>query len=125
MFLASAPELITNHRRGDIRILATLGEARSPYLPDVPTFKEAGIDIHAPGWFGFYAPAGTPPDRIAQLEKYVTEAIRLPAIRSLAESLGFQVSGTSGAELARIQREQFERWGAVVKVLGLKKRQSH
>jgi tripartite-type tricarboxylate transporter receptor subunit TctC len=123
MFLASAPELIANHRRGDIRIVATLGEARSPYLPDVPTFTEAGVDIYAPGWFGFYAPAGTPPDRIAQLETYMTEAMRLPAIRSLAESLGFQVSGTSGTDLARIQREQFEHWGSVVDGLGLKMRQ--
>jgi tripartite-type tricarboxylate transporter receptor subunit TctC len=124
MFLASAPELITNHRRGDIRIVATLGEARLPYLPDVPTFRESGVDIYVPGWFGLYAPAGTPPDRIAKLEKYMTEAIRLPAVRSLAESVGYQVSGTSGAELARIQREQFERWYTVVKSLGLKQRQS-
>jgi tripartite-type tricarboxylate transporter receptor subunit TctC len=46
-------------RRGDIRIVATLGETRSPYLSDVPTFKEAGVEIHAPGLFGLYAPAGT------------------------------------------------------------------
>jgi tripartite-type tricarboxylate transporter receptor subunit TctC len=124
MFLASAPELITNHRRGEIRIIATLGEARSPSLPDVPTFKEGGVDIYAPGWFGLYAPAGTPRDRIAQLGTYMTESMKVPAIRSLAESLGFQVSGIGGAELARVQREQFERWGAVVKTLGMKMRPS-
>jgi hypothetical protein len=50
--------------------------------------------------------------------------MKVPAIRSLAESVGFQVSGEGGAELARIQREQFERWGAVVKTLGLKMRSS-
>jgi tripartite-type tricarboxylate transporter receptor subunit TctC len=119
MFIASNAELITSHRRGQVRILATAGEARSAYMPDIPTFREQGVDVVAPGWFAFYAPAGVPQARASQLEKHIGEAMRLPATKALAESLSFHVSGTTAAELGRIQREQFERWGLVVKASGL------
>ena len=119
MFIASHAELITSHRRGQVHILATAGEARSIYLPNIPTFREQGVDVVAPGWFAFYAPAGVSRERVSQLEEHIGEAMRLPATKSLAEALGFQVSGTSAAELGRIQREQFDRLGRAVKASGL------
>src|SRR6201995_2442125 len=53
---------ITQHRSGGIRIVAVSGPTRSPFLTEVPTLKEAGVDIVADGWYGMWLPAGSPPD---------------------------------------------------------------
>lgn len=54
-------DFISNHRAGKLRILATSGAKRSPFIPDVPTFAEQGFpDFVVEEWFGFYAPARTP-----------------------------------------------------------------
>jgi tripartite-type tricarboxylate transporter receptor subunit TctC len=119
IYIASHAELIASYRRGEVRILGTAGAVRTSDLPEIPTLREQGIDFNAPGWFGFYAPAGTPPEQVAILENHLSKAIKLPVINTFAESLGFRVSGTSAADLARIQREQFDHWQAVVKVSGL------
>ena len=47
-------------RPGEVKILAVSTAKRSPYLPDVPTLKEAGIDVEADAWMGLIAPAHTP-----------------------------------------------------------------
>ena len=70
-------ELIQHHESGGIRIIATVGPARSPFLPDVPTLKESGVDIEAPGWSAFYAPARTPREVVGRLERDIVTAIQL------------------------------------------------
>jgi tripartite-type tricarboxylate transporter receptor subunit TctC len=120
IYIASAAELIEHHRAGGIRILATAGEARAPTLPDVPTLKESGVNIEAPGWFAFYAAAGTPAAVRERLEKEITAAAAAPAIRAKIEALGFQAADTSAADLKRVQRAEFDAWGAVVKATGFK-----
>ena len=55
-------DAIPQHRAGGIRILAVSSAARSPFLPDVPTLKESGVDLVADGWYGMWLPAGSSPD---------------------------------------------------------------
>src|SRR6185437_2213406 len=66
--IALTAELIEHHKSGAVRLLATADAARSPFLPDVPTLRESGIEIEAPGWFAFYARAGTPEAILGRLE---------------------------------------------------------
>jgi tripartite-type tricarboxylate transporter receptor subunit TctC len=59
--ISAVSDLIEIHRAGKIRIIATSGAQRSPLLPDVSTFKEAGFPaVEATGWIAMYAPANTP-----------------------------------------------------------------
>lgn len=115
LYIAMTAELIEQHKRGALRLLATAGAARSPFLPDVPTFRESGIDIEAPGWFAFYAPAGTPEDIVARLEKEIVAATNAPEMRTKIETMGYLPTGTTSDALRKIQRADFERWGPIVK----------
>ncbi len=120
LYCALTAELIEQHKSGAIRILATADAARSPFLSDIPTLRESGIPIDAPGWFGFYAPARTPGDLVAILEEKIAAATNAPDARTKILAMGYQPTGTTSETLKRIQREDFERWGTVVKASGFK-----
>ena len=60
--VTTTSDLLEQHKAGRIRVLATSDRQRSPFLPDVPTFKEAGYDIQGTGWYGVFVPAKTPAD---------------------------------------------------------------
>ena len=61
-----------------LRILAISGEKRSPFAPDVPTFKEAGLDLSATGWNAFFAPANMPKAKVDMLATAIQEVMRDP-----------------------------------------------
>ena len=71
----SAGGVITLAKSGKVRVLAVTGEKRSPFLPEVPTFREAGIELEIPAWFGMFAPAGTPAAVVARLNLEFNKAI--------------------------------------------------
>jgi tripartite-type tricarboxylate transporter receptor subunit TctC len=120
LYIALTAELIEPHRSGALRLLATADAARSPFLSDVPTLRESGIAIEAPGWFAFYAPARTPADVVERLEKEIVAATNLPDLRARITAMGYQPTGTTSETLRRTQRKDFARWGAVVKASGFK-----
>lgn len=119
-YFGPTQELVEAHKAGNIRILATSGAARSPALPEVPTFREAGYAIEADVWFGVYAPRKTPAEVIMRLNKTIVAAIQSSDIRTRMLALGLRPTGTSSTELAEIQHADFERWGPVVKASGFK-----
>ena len=60
-------EALELHKAGRVRIIATTGDARTPFAEGVPTLKELGVDVEAPLWFAVYAPAATPPATVEKL----------------------------------------------------------
>lgn len=112
---------VTPHAaKGDVKILAVSTGKRSPYLPDVPTLKESGIDVEADAWVGLIAPAGTPPAIIEQINNKVVEALKVPAVR---ERLGTQLMepvGSSPTELRALMGREIERWAPVIKAANIK-----
>jgi tripartite-type tricarboxylate transporter receptor subunit TctC len=123
LYIALTAELIEQHRSAAVRLLATADAARSPFLPDVPTLREGGIAIEAPGWFAFYAPAGTPEDVVARLEQAIVAAENAPEMRAKIETMGYLPTGTTSDALRMIQRADFERWGRVIKASGFDAKQ--
>jgi tripartite-type tricarboxylate transporter receptor subunit TctC len=106
---------------GKMRALATTAPQRSPLLPDVPTFTEAGfpkIDISA--WFAVMAPAGTPAPILDTLNQQIVAALRVPEVRQKIIEAGFTVSGTSRADTDRMLKNEAQRWATVVKASGFK-----
>jgi tripartite-type tricarboxylate transporter receptor subunit TctC len=120
MHITVAGEFIEHHKAGSIRILATAGASRSRFLPAVPTLRESGFDLVAPNWFAMYAPAGTPANVAERLLAAILDALQNAEIRARIETLGFEVAGTTGEDLARIQRADYERWGPIIKASGFK-----
>lgn len=120
LFFTSTQDLVEAHKAGRVRVLATSGRARSPALPDVPTFIEDGYDIRGEGWYGIYAPTGTQPALIAQLNRAVREAVGTPEFGKRLTALGVQPTGTSPEEFANIIKADSDLWGPVVKASGFR-----
>jgi tripartite-type tricarboxylate transporter receptor subunit TctC len=105
---------------GAVKILAVSTAKRSPYLPTIPTLKEAGIDVEADAWMGMIAPAGTPEGVVAKIRHEVVEALRTTAVRDKLAAQLMEPIGNSPAEFrARIDGE-IARWAPIIKAAGIK-----
>ena len=108
------------HRAGRIRMLATSGAGRSPFTPDVATYREQGFDIEAEGWYGTYVAAGTPMAIVDKYSKIFAGAMQSPRGRELMNNFRLLPAGTTPGELAAVQRRDFERWAPAIKASGFK-----
>ena len=116
--VTTTSDLLEQHKSGRIRVLATSDNARSPFLPDIPTFKEIGYDIVGTGWYAVYAPAKTPADVVDKLNKAIVAAVQSPPVKEKLLAFGLVPTGTSAAELGRIQKADSELWAPAVKASG-------
>jgi len=118
MVFSTISDFVEMHQAGRIRILATSGAERAPFVPDVPTFREAGFDIQGTSWYGAFAPARTPRETIDRYSTIIAAAVRMSDVRERVLAWGLQPTGTTAAEFAAIQKADAERWGPVVKASG-------
>jgi tripartite-type tricarboxylate transporter receptor subunit TctC len=118
MVFTTISDLVELHKGGRVRILATSGAERSPFTPDVATFREAGFDIQGSAWYGVFAPARTPADIVDRHSKILADAVRVPEVRERLLAYGLQPTGTSAQEFAAIQKADSERWAPAVKASG-------
>ena len=105
---------------GKARLLAVSGAKRDPAFPDVPTFKESGYDMVGTGWYGLFAPAGTPAETIDRLSKAAIAAIKDPGTSKRMLDIGLEPTGLGPADLARIMQADYDKWGPVIKASGFK-----
>jgi tripartite-type tricarboxylate transporter receptor subunit TctC len=110
-------------RAGKIKALANLSAARSASMPDIPTADETGVPgLYMSGWFGFWAPRGTPKDIIAKLNAATVEALADPAIRKRFTELGLDVAPRAQQTpegLAAFQKAEIEKWWPIIKAAGI------
>jgi tripartite-type tricarboxylate transporter receptor subunit TctC len=112
-------DFLANHRAGKMRILATSGSQRSPFVPEIPTFAEQGFpDLVVDEWFSFFAPARTPVNVIAAANAAINAAVKDKSVVDSLAMVGLIAQGSTVEELARSQKEQFDRWGPLVKRVG-------
>jgi tripartite-type tricarboxylate transporter receptor subunit TctC len=105
---------------GKVKILAVSTAKRSPFLPQIPTLKEARIDVEADAWMGMIAPGRTPEAIVARIQREVVEAIGTTAIRDkLAAQLMEPIGNTPAEFRARIEGE-IARWAPVIKAADVK-----
>ena len=118
---SSVASPISHIRSGRLRALAVTGRDRSPMLPEVPTFAEAGFpDYDAPIWFGFMAPAGTPPAVVARIHDELAKSLAKPAIHELFQAQGARVFTISSAEFSRRLAAEMQTWKDLVARRGIK-----
>lgn len=118
IIVTTTSDLVQMHKAGRIRVLATSDKSRSPFLPDVPTFRESGYDLTATGWYGIFAPAKTPPDVVARLNTVIVDAVRSADVNERLLAFGLQPTGTSAAEFAKIVQANSDLWAPAVKASG-------
>jgi tripartite-type tricarboxylate transporter receptor subunit TctC len=115
-----AISVMVQAKAGKVKALAVSTAARSPYLPDVPTLKESGIDVDADAWMGLIAPGATPKPMVAAISKDVAAIIKTPEVRQkLAAQLMVPVGNSPEEFRARIDGE-IERWAPVIKAADVK-----
>lgn len=106
-------------KSGKLRVLATSGATRAPYLPDAPTFAELGYpEVVADEWFGFLAPAKTPPAVLAAAGAAINNALKDPAIVDGFFSIGLVAKGSSPDDMKRAMDVEYRKWGQLVKKVG-------
>ena len=115
-----AISVVSQVQTGKIRMLAVTSAKRSPFLPDVPTLAEGGIDVEANAWNGLIAPAKTPEPVIAAMAREVNEALRDPGIRDKLGAQLMEPLGTSPAEFKAFLDAEMRRWTPVVRAAKIK-----
>ncbi len=101
---------------GRLRALAVTGKARSQQLPDVPTVSESGLPgFENTGWFGLLAPAGTPQDILAKVERDTVKVLAETDTKARLYVLGMIPVGNTSTEFAKAMDAESKHWAAVVK----------
>ena len=114
------PSSIGFIRSGQLRALAVTGAERSPQLPDVPTMAEAGIkDMVVTAWFGFVAPAGTPPDIVNKIQQATKKVLATPEIQKRFAEMGGVPGGNTPAEFGAFMDKERESWRKIVEAAKL------
>jgi tripartite-type tricarboxylate transporter receptor subunit TctC len=112
-FFSAAGDLIQG---GRMRALAVTGPERLSVLPDVPTFKEAGLpEFQYDSWFGILAPAGTPKAIIDKASREIAEIVRMPDVKARFEPQGAILVSTSPERFDEILKDDVQRYAPLFK----------
>jgi tripartite-type tricarboxylate transporter receptor subunit TctC len=120
MAITTITDFLEHHNRGTIRILATFGEKRSPFVPAVPTAKEQGFNIEGSGSFAMWAPAKTPPNVVQGISRIIQEYARDAEFQKRMLAIGLVATGTTPEELARLQDAETKMWEPIIKASGFR-----
>ncbi|MCD0497270.1 tripartite tricarboxylate transporter substrate binding protein [Achromobacter spanius] len=122
LYTGSVASLLPQIRGGKVRALAVVADARSPALPDVPTFAESGFkSINQTIWWGLMAPGKTPDDVVATLNKALNASQAKPELVKKLEAAGYSVMAGTPADLAKRHRTDHDIFGKVVQEAGIPK----
>ena len=115
------PSAIAQIKAGRVKALAVTTPRRSELLPDVPTLAEAGITgIDISTWYALYAPAKTPKEVVARLQKELAEILKMPDVKKRIAEVGGEVGTMSVSDFNRFERDELARYGKLIKAAGIK-----
>jgi tripartite-type tricarboxylate transporter receptor subunit TctC len=119
MMFDSTIAIMPHIKSGKVRPIAISGAKRSPLLPDVPTFAEAGLpEIESYAWYGMFAPAKTPKDVIARINAEAQKAMKQPAFQKVLADTGSDYVGDTPENFGKFVQAEHARWGKLVKQSG-------
>ncbi len=111
--------IIPQIKAGKVRAIAVSGVKRSPQLPDVPTFAEAGLaGVESYGWYGFFAPAKTPKEIVAKISEAVLKFMKTPEFQKVLTDTGSDYVGDTPENFAAFVKSEGIKWGKVAKETG-------
>ena len=120
MAIESPPPIVPQVKAGKLRALGAARPDRSPLLPDVPTFTEAGVPgFQAGSWYGFHAPAGTPKAIIDKLHADMLKVMSQPDVRERFAAVGADTVANTPAQYGAHVESELKKWGKVIKATGV------
>ena len=109
---------------GALKAIANLSPRRSPAMPDIPTSDESGVPgLYMSGWFGFFAPRGTPGEVVARLNGALVQALADPAVRARFAQLGIDAASREQQTpegLAAFHKAEIEKWWPIIRAADIK-----
>ena len=119
MMFDSTIAIMPHITSGKVKAIAVTGAQRSPLLPDVPTFSEAGMPgFESYAWYGFFAPAGTPKEIVEKLNAEAQKVMKSPEYQRVLADTGSEYVGTSVEEFAQFVEAETAKWSKVAKESG-------
>jgi tripartite-type tricarboxylate transporter receptor subunit TctC len=121
MLFDSLASALPHIKSGSVRPLALNAPRRSGLLPEVPTLAEAGMpefDLYT--WFGMFAPAGTPAEIVARLQREVVAGLKAPDVLERFAAVGAEPVGSTPGEFVERIRSDAAKWGEVIRVANVK-----
>jgi tripartite-type tricarboxylate transporter receptor subunit TctC len=116
------PVVMEQIKTGLVKGLAVSSPYRLPSLPNVPTFKQAGVPgVELTGWLGIYGPPRMPSDARAILGKAIADIVKQPEIGDKFRAIGFEPTGLGVEEFSQFHASEVKRWVAFMTEIGLRK----
>ncbi len=115
---ATVAQALPQYKAGQLRALGISSDTRYASVPEIPTFKEQGVDLVTTEWYGLLAPAGTPRPIIDKLNAEMRRIVALPNMGDRLAAI--ELGASTPEELAAFIHTETARWGEVIKRLGLK-----
>jgi tripartite-type tricarboxylate transporter receptor subunit TctC len=114
----AAPQM----KAGKVKTLVMASDSRSPLLPDVPTFAEAGLGQFAlDAWFVLMVPSKTPPDIVAKIDRAVQEIVTDPETVAKLRTISFEPKKMVADDVRPFIKSEIEKWGRLAKAAGVEK----
>jgi tripartite-type tricarboxylate transporter receptor subunit TctC len=124
LLVAQGAVTLPQIRSGAIKAIVNMSPQRSGAIPDIPTSDEAGVPgLYMSGWFGLFAPKGTPRSVIAKLNDALVEALADPKVRMRFAELGLDIASRAQqtpAGLAAFHKAEIEKWWPIIKAAGIR-----
>jgi len=119
--VAAVNDVVEAHNAGRLRVVAVAGSARQSALPQVPTFSELGLSgFEDSGYYGIYAPAGTPPATLQRLSEAVRKVLELPQVRERMTAMGLTVEYLTPQQMAAREQAYTQALGRLIESGGFK-----
>ena len=124
LMVSQAAVVLPNLQAGTIKPVANLSPRRSLAVPEIPSSDESGLPgLYASGWFGFFAPKGTPKDVVAKLNDATLRVLNEPAVRARFVQLGLDIASPEQQRpegLAAFHKAEIEKWWPIIKSANIK-----
>jgi tripartite-type tricarboxylate transporter receptor subunit TctC len=114
--------LMAHHRSGRIRVIGIFTKERSPLVPEIPTFREQGVDVSSgEGWTAMWAKAGTPAAEVQKMQNALQQVLRMPEVREqMMQKLWVQPQYRNADETLALQRTELAHWEPIIKASGFR-----
>jgi tripartite-type tricarboxylate transporter receptor subunit TctC len=124
LMVSQAAAVLPHVRGGALKAIANLSPQRSRVMPEIPTADESGVQgLYTSGWFGLFAPKGTPNEVISKLNGAMVETLADPAIRARLAELGVDVAAREQQTpqgLAEFFKAEVDKWWPILKAANIK-----
>jgi tripartite-type tricarboxylate transporter receptor subunit TctC len=121
MYFSTIPAALPHLKSGKLRALAVTSKHRVEMIPDVPTVDESGLPgFEVVGWFGIFAPTGTPNNVILKLNESINVVLKMPEIRQRLARQGLIPGGGTPEALKDLLAADLNKWGKFIKEIGIK-----